>query len=1409
MRRFNTRLFLWLLGIMAAATAVVFLVHYLQTGRIAQALLWQAHRAEEQGKLDETTRYLGRYLEFMPNDHEQRANLGRILAARVLDGDRARVSYRLRQQALFVLDGVVANDPGRQDLRRRLAQVALDLDRADVAEEHLQALHAQLPDDGEVTCLLAQCRERQKAYAEAALLYWEAVRHAPHYREGYVRLAVLLGRPDRADWSPPAKDPEHVLAKKPKEVLDLLVANNADSYQAHLARWWSRHEEAHDPARRAEVGGDVREALRLAPTEAEVLLAAADLARAENDLGKARAYLRQGRELHGDDRRLHLALADVELTDSSREPQVNRREAVARLNEGLQTVPENTDLLWLLANVLLDGDQADEADQVVARMRKANGSPTGIEYLRARGLCVRGRWVEASRLLESTRPVMERDGAVPGLLDQVDLYLATCYAQTDEPGQELAAFERVIGRHGPTEPVADALLTALRGRAETLGRLGRLDEAVTQYEDLLRRPGAPKGTATELAQLVVARSAARGQPGGRDVDAALDRAARAEPDNPDVALLRARVLLLRKEADGARSVLEKACGQWPKKGELWAALIELAQARKQPQEAARLLKKAEEQAGDCVALRLARARVEPTTKHFATGGYAEGRDRFSAEDQATLLRGLMEIAYERGETRVALDHWKRLAGLPQHRHDARVKLVEIELAVQIEDESALTAALADVRHLEGGEEGPLWGYGEALRLLRGAGAGRDPAALDRAAALLERVAVQRPSWVGVRLAQADAEKRRHNPDAAAGYYQKALELNDGSPRVLRELAGLLLECGREDEAREVLRRLPQQARDEEARWLEVDLASRSHDPARAAELALGAVAPGSTDYRDYLRLGAALAGGGRHREAEQDLRRATDLGGDHPETWVALVRFLASTGRADEARRTVETARGKVPADQAPLALARCSEALGDTEAARRQYAEAVRQRPRDFATAQAAALFYLHAGLARDAETLLRPLATGQGSWGAPESAWARRRLALLLAAYPDEQHFADALALVGLKLTGGKVTADGLPAGSPEEQQEEVRTRAQVLASRDRRLCRAQAVAFLEDLARRGRLTADDKALLARLYEAGGSAEKARGLLLELATNHADNPAYLDRYARSLLRQGKAAEAAPYVDRLEKLEARAQVEPGTWGSVELRAELLEARGQGAEALSLLRGYARRRTARPEDALLVIGSLSRQQKFAEALDACDEAWRTCPAALAGQVSLAVLRAGKPTAEQCARVERRLKDASTREPNQPGFLLYLADLYDLREDYAGAVDCYRRVLVLDRENVVALNNLAWLLVQTSDQKDEAAALIQQAIDRRGGRADLLDTRAAIELARSQTEEAIRDLQLANADQPTASRYFRLSLAYRQAKDAEAARTAWQRAKALGLKPEQLHPIEQTALRKVTSELEPH
>jgi tetratricopeptide (TPR) repeat protein len=1402
MRRFNTRLSLWLLGGAAVAAAALFLVHYLQTGRIARALLWQARHAEEQGRGDETARYLGRYLEFAPNDIEEQAHLGRVLADEVLHGDWTKVSYRTRERALFVLEGVVARDPERQDLRRLTARVALALGRPEVARGHLGQLHAALPDDGEVDALMGQCHEAQKEYGDAVLLYWQAICRTPHERDSYIRLALLLRNPDHGQWKPSAEDADQVLQKTPEAVLDLLVANNGGDYKAHLARWAAHGpEELKDAGKRQEAARDVEEALRLAPTEADVLLAAAELARAGGDVPKARAHLREVRERHPDDKRLHLALADLELTDNKPD------ESIRRIEEGLQVLPDQPDLLWVLANLLIDRKDLERAGQVVARLGKANASPEGLDYLRARMLLVQGRWSEAARILESALPLMERDGATLGLLDQTDLYLAQCYEQTDAPEQRLKAYERIVARETQGAGEAPALVQAVHGRAQVLAAVGRLDEAVAQYQDLVKRKDAPKGARVELARLLMARNLTNGQRDWTDIEAQLKEAA-AQKDDVDGPLLRARLRILARDWDGARQILEQARKDFPGRVEPWAALVEVAELQKQPEEVARLVREAGEQQEDSALRRLARLHAWAGAPEKERGPFpvdlAAGLDRFAAEDQTYLLHRLVEVAYQKGKVAEALPFWQQLAAMPEHLHDLRIKVVLIELALKADNEAALAQTLQDVQQIEGGQ-GPVWSYGEALRLLRPTPKKPDPATLDRAAVLLGFAAAERPGWAAAHLALADLEQLRNNPDQAINHYQKAVALNEHSPRVLQQLARLLDQHGRSGEAAQVLRALaPQDVASADLQWMAADLALRNHDPARAVQLALAAVAPGSTDYHDYLRRGLVLAADPNKRsEAEADLRHATDLGGDKPETWIALVAFLAGTQQTDAARKSLEAARTRLPADLVPLTLAQCWAQLGDSDRAREQYREAVKQKPADFGTCETAAAFYLRFGPPEEAEALLRPLVTGEVKFKDSEVAWARQQLAELLSGYPDEAHFTEALSLLGMKLADGKVVADNPAAVSPDEQ----RTRARVLATRPRRACRTEAIALLEALSKSAPLAAEDQFILARLYEADGAQDRARSLLTTLAANSGDNPIYLLYLARGLLRQNEVNEAEHYVEQLEEFEKERKVERGTYGSVELRAHVWEAHDQGQQALELVQAYVKRKGARPEDVFVLIACLVRQKKYDEALDTCDRAWGTCPPEAAGRVSLGALHAFHPTAEQFRRVEERLQKARAGDRGTV-LLMYLADLFEIQENYPKAEDCYRQVLARDENNVAALNNLAWLLAQTNGNKDDALKLIQRAIERQGDVPDFLDTRAVVEMGKSQADAAVRDLEQANADQPTASRTFRLAQAYYLANNRDKALEALRRAKSSGLKPEDLHPTEQMAFRKVNAELDP-
>src|SRR5262249_31928565 len=128
----------------------------------------------------------------------------------------------------------------------------------------------------------------------------------------YVRLADLLrsrlNRPDAAD-----------------KVMDDMVADNPDSFQARLARG-SYLGKIGLLEKAAQDIGRARDAL--APGEADVLLASADRAQARGQGARARAALEEGARLHPDDFRFRLALAALEV----RAGPARRAEALRRLH---------------------------------------------------------------------------------------------------------------------------------------------------------------------------------------------------------------------------------------------------------------------------------------------------------------------------------------------------------------------------------------------------------------------------------------------------------------------------------------------------------------------------------------------------------------------------------------------------------------------------------------------------------------------------------------------------------------------------------------------------------------------------------------------------------------------------------------------------------------------------------------------------------------------------------------------------------------------------------------------------------------------------------------------------------------------------------------------------------------------
>src|SRR5262249_46254009 len=340
-------------------------------------------------------------------------------------------------------------------------------------------------------------------------------------------------------------------------------------------------------------------------------------------------------------------------------------------------------------------------------------------------------------------------------------------------------------------------------------------------------------------------------------------------------------------------------------------------------------------------------------------------------------------------------------------------------------------------------------------------------------------------------------------------------------------------------------------------------------------------------------------------------------------------------------------------------------------------------------------------------------------------------------------------------------------------------------------------------------------------------------------------NNPLYLVQYVAALLRQDERGEARVGLNRLEQLYphafetvslqasllakegkgeglVRALREYVGWKDatpsdqaerVRLAAELLEELGQEHRAVRAATGPAAEEFYRkaaslkePEGTLALAEYLGRQARLPEALEQCERARaKGLPEAVAA-ASIAVLRGGQPTEAQCQDFERWLVAQVEKRPDSATLLESLAALREVQGRYAEAEALYRKILARDKTNAAASNNLAYLLALKGDQQTEALGLITGLIETAGPAAELLDTRAVVQLAAGRTDSAIADLQEALRQKKLAPFRFHLAWAYEKAGDRAAAARAFQETLASGLSLSTLHPLERATYERLAATL---
>ncbi len=1424
-----------LIAVFSLISAACYFGWSAQVDKMAQSVVARAERAEKEKDYGKAVELYEQHLAVVQDDVDVQIKYAEAL----INWDKTQ---KHQEDAMAIFGQILRARPGQDDVRRRAAELAVDLGRFEVARGHLTNLLGHVKNDGHLEYLMGRCWEQEREATKATNYYQAALEHgAPERLDAAQRLAALLrdplGRPEEAD-----------------RVIEGMVQADSNSYRVYLER--GRYRQRFDLKGAAD---DFQKALELAPEQPETYLEAAQLAERKSGLDAARQVLDKGLEEAPQSPRLYLALADLE----RRAGRMDRSIEVMEI--ALKRMPEQVQIRVQLALILAASGDSSKLYLQIQEMKTSGINKILIDYFMAYYHVNKSEYTQARRILASLQPLVAHLGDFKA---RVNVLLARCYGQLGERELQWDASQRAVAAN-PND--LQAKLDWIQGMVNR----GDLNGAIEQYRGLVVQVPQLR---IPLVRLLITQNRLRpkDQRDWREVERLLDEAAKAAPGSVEPVVLRALLAAEQEQNAKAKDALETARSRFPQAVEPWIYEAELLGREKKYDEALSVLDRAMRKLGDKIEFRLARAvlwvRKGGPQALAALNGLADGLEIFPKESRRTLLATLATELSRQQDLQGAARMWSRLAELDPEALDSHLQL--FGLALQTADTAKITQQIEAIEKID-----PLHGhYCQADYLIWQAGRAEDKAERERlrtdARALLTELKTRRPDWAPISLAAAKMEEQelaqggldeaqaREKQESLVTSYLRAIDLGVRDSAVLRRTVYLLFVTSRGNEALQLMHRIPAISQFIDLGRLASRYAVENRDFRQAEEIARNAVKARPDDFQERIWLVKVLMDSGKLREAEAEIRTALAAAKADPNRWTTLVEFLVRTRQPEKAEQAVREAEKSLP--QAPLALAQCCEIVGGSyqgsnmaDQAKKWYdearqwfgkARAGRKDPNDLSIDRQLAGFLLRTNQLAEAQNLLGEiLRRKDGAAGTATTAWAKRSLALTYISSNPRQP-AKALALL---------EAAGRHEGG--EDPEDLRVLARVLQAQGTPEHRKRAIEILTTLANQNLASSEDRLLLAQIEEAAGEWSKAHDQYRELIlrTNNPRDletvrrrPVYLAQFAESLLRHHQPGEELDLTEAQELIEKLKQQQPDALASLMLEVALDKARNRLDEATARVRSTAERPNLNPATRLL-LGELAEQigqfdlaeqiyrrvaaepailpnqarlvqflvhhNQLDDALDFCDSLWKE--GRDHGAVAqLGLIALGDPnipaSPAQINRAVGWLQQVAGENPKSTQYRFGLGNLFERLGEDQKAKEQYREVINIGDREGTASNNLAWLMALkgTSRERSDALVLINKAIQLQGSQPDsssrlpdFLDTRAVVYLSFGEGPNAVKDLEAAVAAQPTAPKLFHLAQAYLEVKDKEKAKKSLEAAKTRGL-PKGLHPLEMVVYEKVCHEL---
>lgn len=1338
-RYFNWKLAIVLVVAVGVFTVAAYALHQWQkTTRAVQSLpLGDAAFARQD--YEEAANQYGRYIVVNADDTSV------LLKYAEAQLKRRPMTSNNVQQAIASYRNVLRLDPGNQEATRRLAEVYLSVGAPGEAEL-IAKRYLESRDDVDVQRLLADSLLQQRKPKEAVTVLTALLAKHPDDVASYERMGVLAEQYPEAAPKPMAAWYEEAVTRNPQSAL------------AYIARagFALRHGE------RDKALADLEQARKCDLSQKDVRLRLVAALKGANLLDQAREQLQALQATEPGELTLWQHWADL----ASRANSSEEMYAVAR--NGLQALAAQPwDFMPVAAELLIRSGHPDEAKECIARMRQKEVAVPAAAYLEGMMADRQGQLREAVTSWKKAVSLGYRQPAVHMMLASALSRLGDVQSAIDQL--------RTLTTDAPNYVEGHLAL------AQLLVQMRDWPQVQDQAREVLQRvPGHAGALLLELQARTYLLAAANGSP--QEWQAVESRLADLEKQGQEtlaVKMLQAQIAMIRKDFPKAETLLQDLQGKYPAEmkipllqADLSVAQGQKEQARARFQEAVTKFPQAfepvrglalflnqqnERQACETVMKEAMTRLSEPRLRRDVGLTLAEFYRQWKEEDK--LIQWLGELAVQ----------------FPADIQPRRQLLSCEEVAT---DARRAQGLVEEIKKLEG-DAGYQWRYEQAR--LWGRSEGEEfKTRYPEAVKLLQENLQANPKDYASRLLLAATYEKANELSLAVTTYRETLgllpdnALSDYTQVLVRTVAALN-RAKQYDEAGQLLAQAEQRnLRDSTLDRLRTEADLRQRKFASAEERLTQLVDRDPNDVSSRLSLAYVWIQEEKYAQAQKILDELRAKTPDSVSVAAAQIGLYVQQNQGPEAIRFCDELVTRLHNGPAYTLRARAYIALKQNDKALEDYGRIIALDPKNAESWAVRADFNRMIGRVPEGISDIR-----KALELAPENPTIQRIAVLLFVASNDLSLIGEAEGLLSKALAGFEKAP---PTNTEEARLTEYNQlrllKAQILLARSTGPGLEEARRLLRDITASQPKMPEAWQTLAQLELSQEDPRKASDVALQGLTHNPDyvgllllkaraekvrQPAVavltlkglLDQNPRNLEIVVELADAYARAERTQQAVELLQEKRAAFEGLQRRrcdiayAEALYANGQRDEAKTLFETLMKAEPNDPTPTLSLAQRLRKERRWTE-MNQLVRRWLAAhpkDADVATTIARVLAAAGDKQALLMG--EDILRVTLEQNPRSLAPLMLLAMMMQDagRNEEAARLD--RQVLTLDPQNVIALNNLAWILCDgTHDaaQYREALTLAQKGLQVVPDYVDLLDTRGYAYYRLGDYEKALADFQ---------------------------------------------------------------